>query len=208
MEKESFADIDPADFAGVIVGGGPSNVSDEEVNKSAYQLRFEKELDSLYLRVFEIDIPFLGSCYGLGSVVKYAGGLVSKDRYSEEVGFTNVKLNEQGDRDPLLKGLQGSFKAFCGHKEACQTVPEGGIVLGSSESCPVQIIRFRKNIYATQFHCELDAEGIEKRIQFYRNHGYFEPESAVILIAKTRNIVAEVPQMMLRRFVERYRINN
>ena len=57
MEKESFADVDPTDFAGIIVGGGPSNVSDEEINKPAYQLRFEKELDSLYEGIFEKDIP-------------------------------------------------------------------------------------------------------------------------------------------------------
>jgi len=205
MERESFAGLDPGRYAGVIVGGGPSNVSDKEIDKPEYQQRFEKELDSLYRKIFENDIPFLGSCYGLGSVAKYAGGLVSKERYSEEVGYVEVQLNEHAKQDLLIKDLPDSFNAFCGHKEACQNVPEGGVLLGGSQACPVQIIRFGKNIYATQFHCELDADGIAERIRYYRHHGYFEPDSADELIAKTKDVVAEVPQIILKRFVDRYR---
>jgi len=40
-------------------------------------------------------------------------------------------------------------------------------LLAGSEGCPVQMVRFRKNIYATQFHCELDAQGIAERIRYY-----------------------------------------
>ncbi|MFY0652260.1 MAG: glutamine amidotransferase [Cyclobacteriaceae bacterium] len=205
MEKESFAKLNVDDYSGVIVGGGPSNVSDEESIKPEFQKRFESELNALYDQIFEKDIPYFGSCYGLGSVVSYAGGVVSKERYSEEVGPVDILLNIDGKQDPLFDSLPGSFKALCGHKEASQSVPKGGVLLGSSEKCPVQIIRFKNNIYATQFHCELDAEGIAERIRYYKHHGYFDPDSAVELIARTKDIVVEVPQMMLRRFIERYR---
>ncbi|MDH5400587.1 MAG: glutamine amidotransferase [Cyclobacteriaceae bacterium] len=205
MEKESIADLDPEKYAGIIVGGGPSNVSDPVKDKPDFQQRFEKELDVLYQTIFEQDIPYLGVCYGLGSVVKYAGGRVSKERYSEEVGYTTVQLTEQGKQDPLLTGLPGAFKAFCGHKEACQYVPAGGELLAGSEACPVQMVRFGKNIYATQFHVELDADGIAGRIRYYKHHGYFEPEEADALIAKTKDVIAEVPQEILRRFVAHYR---
>jgi GMP synthase (glutamine-hydrolysing) len=205
MEKESFANLDPTKYAGVIVGGGPSNVSDEEISKPLYQQRFEHELASLYSQIFEYDIPYLGSCYGLGSIVKFTGGLVSKERYSEEVGYVEVQLNEHGQQDPLLMGLADTFKAFCGHKEACQDVPKEAVLLASSEACPVQMIRFANNIYATQFHCELDAEGLAERIRFYKHHGYFEPHLADELIIKTKDVATDVPQMILRRFVDRYR---
>lgn len=205
MEKELLEDLDPSLYAGVILGGGPSNVSDEPGQKTAYQLRFEKELDQLYPTIFSKDIPYLGSCYGLGSVVRYAGGLVSKDRYSEPVGSVIVKLNEAGNDDPLLKGLPNRFTALCGHKEACQAIPEGGVLLGSSETCPVQLVRFRTNIYAAQFHCELDVRGLVRRIHYYQYHGYFNPEAADDLSNKTRDVVVEVPQMILERFVKRYR---
>lgn len=67
------------------------------------------------------------------------------------------------------------------------------------------MVRFKRNIYATQFHTELDAEGLVLRIQYYRNYGYFEPESAAALIEEVKDAKAEVPQQILRRFVEKFR---
>lgn len=205
MESESFGNLDPLNYSGIIVGGGPSNVSDEEERKPAFQKRFEAELDKLYEKIFEHDIPYLGSCYGLGSIVRFAGGKVSKANYSEDVGAVEIQLNEEGRQDPLLSGLSDSFIALVGHKEACQSVPEGAILLGSSATCPVQIIRFGKNIYALQFHCELDAQGIAERIHHYKHHGYFDPEEADELIVKTKDLKLEAPHIILHRFVERYK---
>ena len=82
------------------------------------------------------------------------------------------------------------------------------VLLASSAACPVQMVRFGKNIYATQFHCELDAAGIAERIYYYKHHGYFDPNSAEALIAKTKDVVVEVPQMILKRFVDRYRTSS
>jgi GMP synthase (glutamine-hydrolysing) len=68
MEKESLAEIDLNNYAAIIVGGGPSNVSDAEEVKSPAQLRFEGELVPLLDEVVERDFPFLGACYGLGAL--------------------------------------------------------------------------------------------------------------------------------------------
>jgi GMP synthase (glutamine-hydrolysing) len=205
MERESLAGVDLRDYAGVIVGGGPSNVSDEEAVKPAFQRRFEAELRALYDQIFAADHPYLGSCYGLGSVVSYAGGEVSTARYAEAVGLTTIHLNEQAEADPLLAGLPTRFAGFVGHKEACQGVPAGGVLLASSAACPVQIVRFRQNIYATQFHVELDAPGISLRIQYYKDHGYFEPATAQTLIETVQGVEAPVPHQILRRFVDQHR---
>ena len=205
MEKESFAGLDVSDYAGVMVGGGPSNVSDAESEKPHFQQRFETELNALYEQIFHKDIPYLGSCYGLGSIARFKGAPVSKERYSEPVGSARIEITEDGQQDPLLQGFPAQFTAFNGHKEACQTLPEGGVLLASSEACPVHMIRFGKNIYATQFHCELDAEGIAVRIKYYMNHGYFAPELADSLIQQTQDIIVQEPLLILQRFVERYR---
>ncbi|MEQ8357938.1 MAG: glutamine amidotransferase [Cytophagales bacterium] len=206
MEKQSFSQLNPEDFSAIIVGGGPANVSDEETIKSHAQRRYEKELNSLYPRIFEKDIPFFGSCYGFGSIAAFAGAEISKTRFFEEVGFTQIKLNDASYSDKLFEDFPNTFKAFCGHKEACQDLPKGGVLLAGSDECPIQMIRFKKNIYAIQFHCELDAEGIAKRINYYKNHGYFDPEDAKKLINKTKNIITEEAHLILRRFVERYRV--
>lgn len=207
MEKESFAGLKAEHYAGIIVGGGPSNVSDDEISKPDYQLRFEAELDMLYEQVLEKDLPYLGNCYGLGSFMRFMGAMVAKEKYSEEVGHTAITLTDEAQNDPLLEGLPGSFEAFVGHKEACQFVPEGGTLLASSAGCPVQMVRFKKNIYATQFHTELDAQGIAERIEFYKHHGYFDPEAANQLIARTENVVTTEAGLILKRFIDRYRIS-
>lgn len=203
MEKESIAGVDLSQYAGVIMGGGPSNISDDEAIKPDFQRRFEAEFSPFFDQVFALDLPYLGSCYGLGALVHYAGGLVSKAQFSEQAGPTTIYLQEAAETDPLLVGLPTSFTAFVGHKEACQFVPKGGVLLAGSEACPVQIVRFQQNIYATQFHVELDAQGMTVRIQNYQNHGYFDPASAEALIQAVQQVEAKVPHQILKRFVAR-----
>jgi GMP synthase (glutamine-hydrolysing) len=64
-----------------------------------------------------------------------------------------------------------SFTAFVGHKEAVQSLPAGCVHLVASAPCPFQMIRHGENVYATQFHPELDSNGLEVRINIYKNRG-------------------------------------
>ena len=106
--------------------------------------------------------------------------------------------------DPLLDGLASQFEVFVGHKEAVQSLPPGTVHLLSSAPCPVQMIRYGKNVYATQFHPEADALDFERRIRVYRNHGYFPAEDADRLIAVCHAANVTVPGEILRRFAVRY----
>lgn len=205
MEQEGIPDINLDDYAAIIEGGGPSNVSDPIEKKSAAQIRFEKELIPLYDQIFEKDFPFLGACYGIGSLANYVGTTVSREKYAEAPGAVDIQLSEEGKKDTLLHGLPERFQAFVGHKEACQEIPKGATLLASSETCPVQMLRFKKNIYATQFHPELDFEGLELRVNIYMNEGYFDPDKAHILIENNRNKKITIPELILQRFVERYK---
>ena len=206
MEQTELPEIDLDKYSGLIVGGGPSNVSAPEEKKSDDQKRYEKSLNSLLNEVIERDFPYLGACYGLGLIANCAGGEVSKEKFSEDVGPLYIKLTDEGKKDSLLKDLPESFTALGGHKEACQNLPENAVLLASSDNCPVQMIRFGQNVYATQFHPELDVEGIILRINIYKHAGYFPPEDAdkLIEVCKSEGKV-EVPAKILKRFVDRYR---
>jgi GMP synthase (glutamine-hydrolysing) len=206
MEKEGVPNINLSNYSGIILGGGPSNVSDEEQVKKDYERRFEKELNDLLDKVFKKDFPFLGVCYGIGALNKFKGGEVSKEKYSEAVGTVEIELSKEGMCDDLLKGLPTKFKAYCGHKEACQTLPIDASLLAQSKDCPFQMIRFKNNIYATQFHTELDVEGIILRTNVYKNHGYFSPEDAVALINKTKKVKVTVPSKILHKFIQKYQV--
>ena len=204
IEKENIPTLKLSSYSGIIIGGGPSNVSDSENKKSNEQQRFEKELYGLLDKVTEQDFPFLGACYGIGILAKYLGGQVSKENYSEAVGAVTINLTEASKHDPLTQGLPQSFRAFAGHKEACQETPPGVTLLASSEASPVQMIKFKNNVYATQFHTELDKDGLELRINIYKHAGYFPPEDAVELITDAKNEKVTKPEIILKRFVARY----
>lgn len=202
MEKRSISHINPLDYSGIITGGGPANISDAADKKSSAQLRFEAEIERLYETIFHYDIPYLGMCYGMGSITRYLGGEVTKERFSEPVGSVRIQLE---GKDPILENIPSSFTAFVGHKESCQSLPDGAVLLASSPTCPIQMIRCKQHIYATQFHPELDVPGIILRIRSYKDHGYFDPEKADSLIDSVKNEVILYPQRILENFISLYR---
>jgi len=193
-----------ADHAGVIVGGGPGCVSDPEHAKSPVEARIERQVLGLMPAIIDTGTPFLGCCYGIGILGKYLGGDVSKRAHGEPVGTAECSLTADGAADPLLAGLPARFAAFVGHKEALQDLPEGCTHLVDSPTCPYQMLRYGRHVYATQFHPEADAAGFETRIRIYRHKGYFAPETADALVAMCRAADVTAPERILRNFIARY----
>lgn len=204
VEINGLPDINLDDYAAIIVGGSPFDVSLPKHQKSAIQKKIEADFMNLFVSVVEIDFPFLGACSGNGLLGVFCGANIST-KYAEPVGGTDITLTVAGEKDPLLSGFPTTFRVLLGHKEACDDVPPGAILLASSETCPVQIFRVKNNIYASQFHPEGDSEGFTTRINIYKHHGYFPPETAEQLIAAVKNEDTPVAQQFLYRFVERYR---
>jgi len=203
LEREPMPPIDLDEVSGVIVGGSPFTTSVPEETKSATQVRVERELAGLLREVVARDVPFLGACYGVGTLGVVAGGVVD-GTYGEAVGAVPITLTPEGRADPVFGVLPDTFEAFVGHKEAIRVPPPGAVVLATSPDCPVQAFRIRRNLYATQFHPELDVPGIVTRIDVYRDAGYFEPDEVDALVARVRRARVESASLVLRAFVERY----
>ncbi|MGO4494198.1 glutamine amidotransferase [Arthrobacter sp. 2YAF22_2] len=203
MEAAPLPRLDLERYSGVIVGGSPFTSSDPAEHKSEAQHRVERELFALLDRIVAEDFPFLGACYGVGTLGLHQGAVIDRT-YGEGLGGVTISLTPEGLLDPLLQGLPESFTAFVGHKEACTVLPRGAVLLASSATCPVQMFRIRSNLYATQFHPELDADGLVTRIDIYRHAGYFPPDSAEELMVRARQHHATEPMAILRNFAERY----
>ena len=76
------------------------------------------------------------------------------------------------------------------------------MTLATSTACPVQAFRVGSRVYATQFHSELDLDGLATRVEVYKYAGYFEPDEAEAVMAAARaSGVTETPNF-LGRFVE------
>ena len=196
-------DLDLDDYSAIIVGGSPFDISTPEQEKSAIQKRIEADFRHLLAEVVKQDIPFLGACSGNGLLGSFLGATISR-RFGEPVGCVPLRLTGAGRRDPLLKGFPETIGVLLGHKEACDEVPPGAVLLMTGEACPVQMFRVGHNVYATQFHPEGDAEGFTTRIRAYRHHGYFQPDEADALIDRISCAQTPYAQKILARFVARY----
>jgi GMP synthase (glutamine-hydrolysing) len=203
LERDELGPVDLGAWSGILLGGGPFNVSDPAAGKSPAQRRAEAELADLAELVIDADFPFLGACYGIGVLGSRRGGLVDRT-HGEPIGCVTVTLSEAGLADPLLGSLPPSFDAFLGHKEAVTRLPDGAVSLAASATCPVQAFRVGSNVYATQFHPELDVEGLCLRIDVYREHGYFPPEQAQALQDMARRGVVTEPPRLMAAFAGRY----
>lgn len=204
MEAGPFTPLDLDRFAGVILGGSPFTASVPRAHKSEDQRRVESELDHVLDEVLRRDLPFLGLCYGVGTLVSRAGGTVD-GTYAESTAAVRVSVTEEGRRDPLLRGLPDAFEAYVGHKEACTVLPPGAVVLATSKACPVQMLRLGSNQYVTQFHPEMDRDALVTRIEVYRHAGYFPAEEANAVIERISRADVSASHALVRAFVERYR---
>jgi GMP synthase (glutamine-hydrolysing) len=200
---ELVGEVRLTDWSGVVLGGSPFNWSDPEAAKSAAQLRVEADLLGLLDHVVVADFPFLGACYGVGSLGCHQGATVDRE-FGEPVGAVPITLTDEGRRDPVFGALPPTFEAFVGHKEAVRTLPDHAVRLAGSPTCPVQAFRVGQRVYATQFHPELDVAGLCTRIDVYRHAGYFPPDEADELKAAAHAHDVRHPPVVLRGFVERF----
>lgn len=203
LEATPLPALDLADYSGVIVGGSPFTSSDPPEQKTPVQHRVERELAALLDQLVARDFPFLGACYGVGTLGSHQGAVIDRT-YGEPLGAVEVELTAEGLQDPILQGVPQTFTALTGHKEAVRSLPPHAVLLARAATCPVHMFRIRTNLYATQFHPELDADGLVTRIDIYRDAGYFPPESAEELMAAARQFTITEPMAVLKNFVARY----
>ena len=203
LEHRPPGQVDLRDWSGILLGGGPFNFSDPEELKTPVQQRVEADLRGLLDQVVSADFPFLGACYGIGALGRHQGAVVDR-RFAEPVGTVEITLTPPGRRDPVLGELPAAFEAFTGHKEAVSHLPGHAVLLASSAGCPVQAFRVGANVYATQFHPELDVAGLFTRIEVYKHAGYFDPDEADEIKAQAARSHITWPPAILRGFVRRY----
>jgi GMP synthase (glutamine-hydrolysing) len=203
IESTGIPEVSLDGYAAVIVGGSPFDISTPQARKSGIQVKIEDDFRRLFDVIVSNDFPFLGACSGCGLLGSYLHTPISK-KYGEPVGGAVVSITDAGKDDALLVEFPEQIAVLCGHKEACDSVPQGATLLLSNAACPVQMFRVGENVYATQFHPEGDGEGFTVRIHAYRHHGYFPPEEAEALIVEVNREDTPWAREILRRFVAKY----
>ena len=141
---------------------------------------------------------FTAPCRGTGA----GDGRCGSAHSGQEHVVDEADGTDAGRDDPLFGTLPGEFTAYLGHKEAVARLPDGAVLLASTDTCPVHAFRIGRNVYATQFHPELDAVALCDRVDAYSAHGYYEPHEQESLKAAAHEAMVTEPVRLLGRFVE------
>ena len=105
IEQEELGPVDLDDWSGIVVGGGPWNVSDPQHEKDADQIRGEARLRELALQVLDADFPFLGACYGIGTLGTLRNGVVDRAVRRADRPDGHRPDRRRAGEDQLLGGL-------------------------------------------------------------------------------------------------------
>lgn len=163
----------------------------------------EMALDSLRL-VHASRVPAFASCWGFQGMAAAMGGEVVHDRGRAEVGTHELVLTGAGRADPVFGYLGSPFRAQFGHEDLVEVLPPHTTLLASSAKVVNQAYRFEDApIYCTQFHPELDADGLRSRFATYpRYAAYIAGTTLEELLEKLEDTPDTAK--LVRRFVELY----
>lgn len=185
---------DVSGYQGIFIGGSPFNISD--AHYSDVQVYVHQQLLSLLDR----SIPKMFVCFGSSLLSHSLGGSVSR-AFAEDAGPTIVELTGAGRTDPLLRGLPQRFEALTGHTENVEKLPAKATLLATGPTCPAQMYRLPGETWACQFHAEMDPLGMENRMRFYLDYGYFDPAEFDRIVERIHRMDTRYANRILANFV-------
>ena len=136
---ENAVPILPDDIAGIIITGSPSMVTALEPWGVATAQWLKQ--------VVKMNIPVLGICFGHQLLAHTFGGSVDYHELGEEKGEVEIRLTEEGKKDPLLGVLPEHFSAYASHFQTVTRLPQNAVIL-------THALRFKDNVWGVQFHPE------------------------------------------------------
>jgi GMP synthase (glutamine-hydrolysing) len=124
---------------GLILSGGPSSV-------------YEPNAPRCDPRIFDLEVPILGICYGMQLGAQILGGQV-KPAHAREYG--RAKLTVQTE-DALVRGLPKETTVWMSHGDQVHELTEEFVPLATTSTCPFAAARHRSRpFYGVQFHPEV-----------------------------------------------------
>ncbi len=123
---------------GLILSGGPASV-------------FEENAPRPDDKIFNLNIPILGICYGLQYIVFHFGGKVEKAE-KREFGRATLKVSKN---DPLFEGFPTQSQVWMSHSDRILNIPQNFEIIGETENAISAIKSFDSRIYGVQFHPEV-----------------------------------------------------
>ena len=135
----SIDDLRKLNPKGVILSGGPSSV-------------YEPNAPRCDPRLFELNVPVLGICYGMQLGTQMLGGNV-RAAPSREFGRAALKITSD---HPFVRGLPQDTTVWMSHGDQVFDLPPEFEPLATTPTCPYAAARHRTiPFYGVQFHPEV-----------------------------------------------------
>ncbi len=134
----SYEELQKHNPKGIIFSGGPASVynSDAPIPDD---------------KIFDMNLPLLGICYGHQLIVNKYGGKVK--RANKEYGSSLLTIDNDND---LLSGIGESVRAWMSHGDEAEEIPPGFKIIGHTEGAKsAAIASDEKSVYGIQFHPEV-----------------------------------------------------
>jgi len=133
---ESIRKVHPK---GIVLSGGPSSVYTEDAPRPDP-------------RIFQLNIPVLGICYGMQLIGYLLGGEVN-GAARREYGHAALVVEDNSD---LFYGLSGQLNVWMSHGDHLTAVPPGFLRIAHTENAEnAAIADSQRRIYGIQFHPEV-----------------------------------------------------
>ena len=123
---------------GIILSGGPNSV-------------YANDMFDIDERIFDLNIPILGICYGMQLMMHKLGGKVERAN-EREYGRATISINDQ----TLFKALPHEQTVWMSHSDKVIDIPEGFEVIAHNPHCEnAAVVHRDKQFYGVQFHPEV-----------------------------------------------------
>ncbi len=135
----SYREVIEKNPQGIILTGGPASVHVENA-------------PACDPRIFEMNVPVLGICYGMQLLAHTLGGQVRGGNHRE---YGRAQLAVTRD-DLLFNELPKDMQVWMSHGDSVFTLPEGFVETARTGNCPVAAMYHpEKHLYGVQFHPEV-----------------------------------------------------
>ena len=132
----------------IILSGGPASV-------------YEKDAPKPDPKVWQMNVPILGICYGMQLIAQQLGGKVQHSK-NREYGLADIVIKS---KNLLYAGLNNKMPVWMSHGDKLTKLPKGFKVVASSKNCPnATIVNNEGTIYGVQFHPEVHHSPFGKQI--------------------------------------------
>jgi len=150
--------------------------------------------------------PVFASCFGFQLAVLALGGKIIRDTAEFEMGTIPIQLTERAVDDPVFAGVGNSFPAVSVHKERATELPAGCELLAFTQVCPHAFRVTGKQLWAFQFHPEVDRATLVERLTIFKNH-YTDGDDHLDEVLST---AVETPEsnLLVKNFVDNVLLGN